>query len=310
MGKFQEQMKAVGQIGKGANVKEMLLLANVMDKRKGEIYQDVAGIMHKEFPYSIAEKEGKLTFLYADGFPGITGYMSKQFDVWPQTEIIVEGGTKKVDTAFSSVATMKKENKLSEEQVTAYDSINRFSNWYAGFKMQVLREHKNEDFQAEVEAKKSELLATIPKKERTEEKLAGIERAATKAVRAAHAKAPNPRLFDMKGNVNEKQLKSLKSDQKAAAFVQLAKTDGDTIIEALKAAGRPVVPAKSISELRASTLIEQLAQRVTSGDFTNIGEAKKHIEALQKLLVANGVNAGTKVTKPSVKITTKSKRAA
>jgi len=310
MGKFKEQIKAVGHIGKGANVKEMLLLANVMDKRKGEIYMDVAGIMHKEFPYSIAEKEGKLTFLYADGFPGITGYLSKQFENWPQTEIIVEGGTKKTDTSFSAVATLKKEGKLSDEQSTAYDSINRFSNWYAGFKMQVLREHKNEDFQAEVEAKKSELLATIPKKERTEEKLAGIERAATKAVRAAHAKAPNPRLFDMKGNVNEKQLKSLKSDQKAAAFVQLAKTDGDTIIEALKAAGRPVVPAKSISELRASTLIEQLASRVTSGDFTNIGEAKKHIEALQKLLVANGVNAGTKVTKPSVKITTKSKRAA
>lgn len=267
-------------------IREALLLGSSMDAKKGEIYETVAKMIFKSFPYTLTQNaDGKWSMTFNDKSFELQAYLITQFPVWPISTATDEKGKKQtIVKSWNDTQDMKKAGKLSDEQVKAFDAINRYKSWFSGYKLSILRERANLEFESKVEAIKMEELKKLPKAQQKDEAIINkIVSHAQKTVRAEQTTS-NPRLFDGKGNVKGTTIDKLTEEQREAVEVKLAQTDPDSVIAALAKAGKPVVLAKSIDEMSTAQLLSRISERIEKGEFKQVSEAKKHLEALVKLM--------------------------
>lgn len=265
-------------------IAQQLLEGASLDRKKGEIYEGIMGEINKLYPYRLEGTDGTTKMTRPDGFE-LTTFLASQFDCWP---VDAEKVPVTFSNAYKKLVAMRKgetvDRPLTADQQNAVDAINRFSNWSSGWKMSIIRAYKDETVSKELSQKREELLKSIPAKERKNPEIVEkVEKAALKAVKEGHKTHQNPRLFDANGNFKATVVEKLAPEHQASLAVNLAKTHSDVLVDALKAAGKSVMAAGKLEDLKTSILLDMIDARARKGEFKNSGEAMKLVNELRKL---------------------------
>lgn len=274
------------QVTAETSIHDALLLASTMERKKSEIYTSVAEAIRKLHPWKIERKEGVTSFNWPKGF-ALTTYLSGQFPEFPRVKIIDKetGKPTKQTEVMPLTAAMKEVGNFDTKTANAVHAVNRFSVWFSGYKLQLIRQFN----EALAEAEKAKIAAqpmdddSRKANESHIDKMFGLSREPGQRTQG--------RLLDMSGNVKEDNVKSLPPEHRQKLIQSLATEAPEETAKILSVVtGKKVQIAEKIEDLRARQLLDRLEQ-VASSEFSAPSTALKLIQQLKGMLLEEKATA-------------------